>query len=188
MPGPDATATGGSAATAERGTFLTEDAAVGSAPGVGAYCATGAWTASLAAYPDSAASVAAQTGAARNGRGRGLRCRMSAERSVAAQSGSAAFATDAQSGTAGSLTADPDAAERAGHVRSGSTIQRGTFASDQPRLTARARTECCISAHTGTGEAPAGTEPAWPASAAPAPKPAWLPKPAWPPAPSPPAA
>jgi hypothetical protein len=152
VPGPDAAATGGSAATAERGTFLTEDAAVDSAPG--------AWTASLAAHPDSAASVAAQTGAARNGRGRGLRCRMSAERSVSAQGGSAAFATDAQSGTAGSLTADPDAAERAGHVRSGSTIQRGTFASDQPRLTARASTECCISAHTGTGEAAAGTEPA----------------------------
>jgi hypothetical protein len=160
VPGRDAAATGGSAATAERGTFLTEDAAVDSATGVGAHGATGAWTAGLAAQPDSAAGVTAQTGAARNSRRRRLRRRMPAECGAAAQVGSAAFATDAQSGTAGSLTADPDATERAGHVRSGSTIQRGAFASDQPRLTARTRTECGISAHTGTGEAAAGTESA----------------------------
>gem|GEM_PF-7011446 len=160
VAGRDAAAAGGSAATAERGTFLTQDAAVNSATSVGAHGATGTWTAGLATQPDAAASVAAQTGAARNSRSRRLRRRVSAERGAAAQVGSAAIAADAQSGTAGSLTADPDATERAGHVRSGSTIQRGAFASDQPRLTGRAHTECCIGAHTGTGKSAAGTESA----------------------------
>jgi hypothetical protein len=158
VPGRNATATGGRATTPERGTFLAEDATVGCAPGVAADGATGTWTAGLAAQPGSTAGVCAQTGTARHRRGRRLRCRMSAERGVAAQGGKTTFATDAQSGTAGGLTADPDAAERAGHVRSGRTVQRRAFARDQPRLSARA--ECCAGPGTGTGEPAAGGESA----------------------------
>jgi len=72
---------------------------------------------------------------------------------VTAQDGAAAFTTDAQAraprGTGATLTTDADTGERARHVRSGSTVHRGTFASDQPRLTARAGTQRSVATHAG---------------------------------------
>lgn len=126
------TAAGDRAAAAQRGTFLTEDAAVSPAPG--AHSGT-----CLAAQPGSAADTAArmpaQTSAARHSRGRRCWSGVSAQGAgIAAQHGGAAFAADAQSRTTGSaeagLAADADAAERARHVGSGGAVQRGAFASD----------------------------------------------------------
>jgi hypothetical protein len=84
---------------------------------------------------------------------------------VAAQNGAAAFAADAQAGAArgagAGLTADADASEGARNVRSSSTIERSTFAGDQPRLSACAGTEGCVATSTGEATGTAGaSEPA----------------------------
>lgn len=136
-------AAGHCAATPERRTFLAEDPAVSCARGVGPHGPTDGSTAGRTSQP-AYARVTSQAGPTRDGGGRCLRCRMTAQRGVATQDIDAALAADAQSSTAGStgagLTADSDTAERARHVRSSRTIQCGAFASDQPRLTARAST------------------------------------------------
>ncbi|WP_139813591.1 hypothetical protein, partial [Mycobacterium simiae] len=98
---------------------------------------------------------------------------MAAEAALAAQRGRPARTTNSQASAAGrggaALAADSDAAERTGHMRSGGAVQRSAFASDQPRLTARAGTQCGISSHpeirlatevAGTRQLAAGAEAA----------------------------
>jgi hypothetical protein len=80
--------------------------------------------------------------------------RVAAQRcAVATQDGAAALAADAQSsaasGTGACLTTDADTRQRARHVRRSSAVQCSAFASDQPRLTARADAERCVSTSTG---------------------------------------
>ena len=94
---------------------------------------------------------------------RRLRCCVASERSaVAAQDVGGTFATDAQPcaarGTNASLATDADTRQRARHMRGGSAVQGGAFASDQPRLTARADTQTCVATNTdeATGVARTG--------------------------------
>ncbi|MCV7409865.1 hypothetical protein AWC05_23630 [Mycobacterium florentinum] len=89
---------------------------------------------------DAAASfcVAAQAGG--SGNGRGLRRRVASQPTFTAQRAAGACPADAETSAASrggtALTTDADTPERAGHVRSGGTVQRCALASDQPRLTA----------------------------------------------------
>lgn len=96
---------------------------------------------------------------------RRLRCCVASERSaVAAQDVGGTFATDAQPcaarGTNASLATDADTRQRARHMRGGSAVQGGAFASDQPRLTARAGTQTCVATNTAEATDVAGTSQA----------------------------
>jgi hypothetical protein len=90
--------------------------------------------------------------AAANPRGRRPGRRVATQRvAVTAQNGAAAFAPDAQPCAAYSATlaTDADTPERARHMRSRGTVQRGSFTGDQPRLTTQAATGRVADTATG---------------------------------------
>lgn len=154
----------GAAASPECGAVLADDAAVRSAAGrdasVGAAREPAAGTRARGTAGVTAQFRAANTGARRTARvatqactagnrgGRRGNCHMAAESALTTQRGRAARTSDAQASAArrrgAALTADTDAAERTRYMRSRSTVQCSAFASDQPRLTARAGTQCGI--------------------------------------------
>ena len=147
VDGPGAAGDRSVCTTSERRTFLAEYLAVSPAAGTRGHGApsdtAGSSAGCRAAHPRAATgSVAAQTGSARDGRRRRLRRCVAAERiAVTGQDGVAAFAADAQPGSARAagtgLTADTDTPQRARNMWRGSPVHRGAFTSDQPRLTAR---------------------------------------------------
>src|ERR1700730_1379689 len=109
-----------------------------------------------------AAAVAAQAGVTCDGWGRRLGRHVAAQRAaVAAHDSVAALAADAQSGaargTGATLTADTDAAQRTGNVRSRGAVQRGALTGDQSRLTGRAADERGVTASAGEATDVAGT-------------------------------
>lgn len=162
-------------AAAERGAFLAENLAVGRATRATGHCAATGTTGHRAtgcgargAVADAgrqgaaAAGVAAQAGATCDGWGRRLGRHVAAQRAaVAAHDSAAALATDAQSGaargTGATLTADADAAQWTGNVRSRSAVQRGALTGNQSRLTGRAADERGVTASAGEATDVAGT-------------------------------
>lgn len=167
----DTAVTGDTAAASERGALLAEDAAVSSPAGTRIDAAAGSSGRQATAGAGSAASarVPAHTRTTCNCGSRRLRRRVTQPGALSAQHAGAACAADAEAGAAGSggtaLTPDTDAPQRACHVRRGRTVQRSAFASDQPRLTARAGTQRCITPRAsecagiaGTSQLAAGTE------------------------------
>jgi hypothetical protein len=159
-----AAAAGDTATPAQRGAFLAEDAAVSSPTSAPTDAAAGRPTArDAAADPGVAAGarVAAHTRTTCNCGSRGLRRRVAQPGALAAQHAGAACAPDAKASAASSggtaLTTDADASERARHVRSGGTVQRSAFASDQPRLTACSGTQRCVTPRAGECSDIAGT-------------------------------
>jgi hypothetical protein len=169
----DSAVAGDAAASAERGAFLAENSTVSSAAGARADATVGSAARETAAYAGArgAASpgVAADTCATGNCRGARLRCRVAAHPAFTVQHGGAASTADAQASAAGrggtALAADADTPERTCHVGSGGAVQRRAFASDQPRLTARAGAQCRVPPRAGqcadiagASELTAGTE------------------------------
>jgi hypothetical protein len=78
---------------------------------------------------------------------------MAAQAAFTVHHGGAASTANAQASAAGcggtALAADADTPERTCHVGGGGAVQRRAFASDQPRLTARAGAQCGVTPRAG---------------------------------------
>ncbi|GFG63596.1 hypothetical protein MKUB_10860 [Mycobacterium kubicae] len=150
-------------ATAERGTFFADDAAVCSGSGSAARRSTRNVSAPGSGGRDASGRRLCAYSSAGSGRGGWLRARVGAHGvALARQSVTACVAADSQAGATGctGLTAHSDATQRARDVRCCSAVERGPFAGDQAGLAAGATGQHCVAAGqttdvSGTGQSPA---------------------------------